>query len=879
MFNMWRKRWVVFTDVGIVYYKSRKHTQPLGFLQLDTSFTCQMIGHLIRFENATRTLTMRARTGREADDWVEAFHLCYGKATRREPSPNFSTFPVRSQADVRFYIGGKETMAAMATAMLLAREEIFIAGWWLCPKVYLTRPPDPPLRLDQILRYKAEQGVHVYILLYQEVDFAMANASNQSKGFLKNLHSNIHIVRHPNKFRGGSTALLWSHHDKVVVVDQNVAFVGGIDLAWGRWDDNTHQIADSAGVMWPGDDYYNPGTNSMKPTRPPQEVLARQFSSKRMSTRDPRALLSDGSAVVTVVPIPENGYPEDLPRNEAESMTSVDDLFADNKTIDNTDNDTVVDGDTASEFEPETEEERRLRLDVEAQAMGGQGGQGDRWEISSERASETSSVASASTRGHPKRELKSISSIASIGDMFASAVDSFNRGVDNLLEEMNKPKVTIPIRDLYPRMPWHDVHSSVTGPAARDVAMHFIQRWNHHRLSKSKTSEPILLPVSDNPHFGICARCKATVHETYEVCAECGYDLGPAAACARPLSVTEHIRDEQLSYIEFTCLFGERLGIRVTGEGPSVVNYVHFPAEQYIPGEPVRSHGPFADELLHGTPLIPAVADIVVAVNGMDTSLMGYADLQKLINSCPAPVAITLRRYRHDLLQIIADSEAFFEKVNRNSKAASKPAPVVVVEAAEMDEDGLREDTIVVDAVENPAEAVTPAIPWRVDFAEAFKKFALRSEVDGPKPVGVFRTNEVQSEDVAVRAPEAGETELIYDVRQRLAQQTFESNVRRNIDRLISIPAFSEALPEHHTLPGSCTVQVLRSVGTWSIGTQKETSIASTYCAMIMNAKYVHVHGISRASLFDCVSHTTFVTDTTFTSKTSSSCRPRTATR
>ena len=36
----------------------------------------------------------------------------------------------------------------------------------------------------------------------------------------------------------------------------------------------------------------------------------------------------------------------------------------------------------------------------------------------------------------------------------------------------------------HPRLPWHDVHMCVTGPAAVDMAMHFIQRWNHHRLTK-----------------------------------------------------------------------------------------------------------------------------------------------------------------------------------------------------------------------------------------------------------------------------------------------------------------------------------------------------------------------------------------------------------
>ena len=38
------------------------------------------------------------------------------------------------------------------------------------------------------------------------------------------------------------------------------------------------------------------------------------------------------------------------------------------------------------------------------------------------------------------------------------------------------------IRDQYPRSGWHDVHTSLNGSAARDVANHFVERWNHHRL-------------------------------------------------------------------------------------------------------------------------------------------------------------------------------------------------------------------------------------------------------------------------------------------------------------------------------------------------------------------------------------------------------------
>lgn len=55
-------------------------------------------------------------------------------------------------------------------------------------------------------------------------------------------------------------------------------------------------------------------------------------------------------------------------------------------------------------------------------------------------------------------------------------------------------------RNTTPRMPWHDVGALVVGAAARDVARHFIQRWNAVKLEKAKfnVSYPYLLPKSYN---------------------------------------------------------------------------------------------------------------------------------------------------------------------------------------------------------------------------------------------------------------------------------------------------------------------------------------------------------------------------------------------
>ena len=37
---------------------------------------------------------------------------------------------------------------------------------------------------------------------------------------------------------------MWSHHEKTVVIDQTLAFVGGIDLCYGRWDTHEHPLND-----------------------------------------------------------------------------------------------------------------------------------------------------------------------------------------------------------------------------------------------------------------------------------------------------------------------------------------------------------------------------------------------------------------------------------------------------------------------------------------------------------------------------------------------------------------------------------------------------------------------------------------------------------
>ena len=64
--------------------------------------------------------------------------------------------------------------------------------------------------------------------------------------------------------------------------------------------------------------------------------------------------------------------------------------------------------------------------------------------------------------------------------------------------ELDKPYEDMYDRQQTPRMPWHDISMQLTGQPARDIARHFVQRWNYLLRTKPPSKPtPILLPPPD----------------------------------------------------------------------------------------------------------------------------------------------------------------------------------------------------------------------------------------------------------------------------------------------------------------------------------------------------------------------------------------------
>lgn len=69
-------------------------------------------------------------------------------------------------------------------------------------------------------------------------------------------------------------------------------------------------------------------------------------------------------------------------------------------------------------------------------------------------------------------------------------------------------------RSTTPRMPWHDVGVCVQGECARDMARHFIQRWNATKQEKMKVNPayPYLLPKSYKNCYTAPSKASVATH-------------------------------------------------------------------------------------------------------------------------------------------------------------------------------------------------------------------------------------------------------------------------------------------------------------------------------------------------------------------------------
>ncbi|BCR04281.1 phospholipase [Desulfuromonas versatilis] len=142
-----------------------------------------------------------------------------------------------------FLVDGEAYFWALARTLLRARQCVYILGWDIDSRIRLVRDGEQseleglPTELGAFLNglVARRRGLHIYVL---DWDFAMLYALEREPlpifKFGWGSHKRLHF-KMDDKHPVGA-----SHHQKLVVVDDQVAFCGGLDLASARWDTSEH---------------------------------------------------------------------------------------------------------------------------------------------------------------------------------------------------------------------------------------------------------------------------------------------------------------------------------------------------------------------------------------------------------------------------------------------------------------------------------------------------------------------------------------------------------------------------------------------------------------------------------------------------------------
>lgn len=148
---------------------------------------------------------------------------------------------------VQFFVTGSSYFTDVAKAIDAAATCIFIAGW----QVNFDVDMGDGKTLFEHLRRAVERGVEVFVmpwlspppLAFDTCILETLFGLNQLNAGLKQRRAWTLPAVGQSDIAGGLGLLGFSHHQKMVVVDNKIGYMGGMDLAYGRRDDGTFNLA------------------------------------------------------------------------------------------------------------------------------------------------------------------------------------------------------------------------------------------------------------------------------------------------------------------------------------------------------------------------------------------------------------------------------------------------------------------------------------------------------------------------------------------------------------------------------------------------------------------------------------------------------------
>lgn len=294
---------------------------------------------------------------------------------------------------------------------------------------------------------------------------ALGINSYYSKQKLATLHENIKLLRHPDHVRVG--VFFWAHHEKLVIIDQTYAFVGGIDLCYGRWDDNQHRLTD---------------LGSMSISNKSPSVRSFAFVENPI-----RTLMMQSQGILQVMPTSDatsSSQVKTLSMTTTRNLTAIEELPEDKQIDEHTKCDT-----------PEMKRKGLTEKIKDNMKSTGR----ELIQILTLHSDDDEIEAPVEKKVETPVEIMP-THLALDGQAKFWIGKDYTNFILKDFAELNQPFADLIDRTKTPRMPWHDIASVVVGQASRDVARHFIERWNACKLEKARDnlSYPYLMPKSYN---------------------------------------------------------------------------------------------------------------------------------------------------------------------------------------------------------------------------------------------------------------------------------------------------------------------------------------------------------------------------------------------
>lgn len=166
--------------------------------------------------------------------------------------PGHNCWQVAAARKASVIIDADDYFRIARAAMVAARHRIMLIGWDFDARITLgdCAADGGPATVGDFILWLADRtpGLEIFLLRW---DIGAIKAFARGNTVLKvaqwMVHKQVH-VRLDSAHPTGS-----SHHQKIVTIDDDFAFCGGIDMTEGRWDTRAH-LDDDPGRIGPGGD-------------------------------------------------------------------------------------------------------------------------------------------------------------------------------------------------------------------------------------------------------------------------------------------------------------------------------------------------------------------------------------------------------------------------------------------------------------------------------------------------------------------------------------------------------------------------------------------------------------------------------------------------